>query len=147
MHTNSVMPELGGLGRPGDHWPSQYLADQLSLFQPGRADYPHLLLLATPMFFTFRHHCNNVKTHAASGVEKSKLVVVFQFPITIHMVKSVCVDYYTLLSNKSIIYFFLDNWQNHSLSIDRTRGVTWRRLLWAQCPPSWSRSDQSCFGP
>jgi hypothetical protein len=33
------------------------LADQLTLFQPGRADYPHLLLLAPPMFFTFRHHC------------------------------------------------------------------------------------------
>ena len=37
--------------------PSQFLADQLTLFQPGRADYPHLLLLAPPMFFTFRHHC------------------------------------------------------------------------------------------
>ena len=35
---------------------AQYLADQLTLFQPGRADYPHLLLLAPPMFFTFRHH-------------------------------------------------------------------------------------------
>ena len=45
-----VMPEPGGKqGAP------QYLADQLTLFQPGRADYPHLLLLAPPMFFTFRH--------------------------------------------------------------------------------------------
>ena len=35
----------------------QVLADQLTLFQPGRADYPHLLLLAPPKFFTFRHHC------------------------------------------------------------------------------------------
>ena len=36
---------------------AQYLADQLTLFKPGRADYPHLLLLAHSMFFTFRHHC------------------------------------------------------------------------------------------
>ena len=28
----------------------QYLADQLTLFQPGRADYPHLLLLAPQCF-------------------------------------------------------------------------------------------------
>ena len=28
----SVVPELGG---PGGHWPPQYLADQLTLFQPG----------------------------------------------------------------------------------------------------------------
>ena len=34
----------------------QYLADQLTIFEPGRADYPHLLLLAPSMFFTFRHH-------------------------------------------------------------------------------------------
>ena len=43
-------------GGQGGHWPPQYLADQLTLFQPGRADYPHLMLLAPPMFFTFRHH-------------------------------------------------------------------------------------------
>ena len=36
--------------------PPQYFADQLTLFEPGRADYPQLLLLAPPMFFTFRHH-------------------------------------------------------------------------------------------
>ena len=30
---------------------------QLTLFEPGRADYPHLLLLAPPKFFTFRQHC------------------------------------------------------------------------------------------
>ena len=34
----------------------QYLADLLILFHPGRTEYPHLLLLAPPMFFTFRHH-------------------------------------------------------------------------------------------
>ena len=38
----------------------QYLADQLTQFQPGRADYPHLSLLAPPMFFTFRHHCHMI---------------------------------------------------------------------------------------
>ena len=30
---------------------------QLTLFQPGRADYPHLLLLTPSKFFTFLHHC------------------------------------------------------------------------------------------
>ena len=37
--------------RGGGHWPLQYLTDQLTLFQPGREDYPHLLLLATPNVF------------------------------------------------------------------------------------------------
>ena len=36
---------------------SQYLSDQLTLFRPGRADYPHLLLLVPPKFFTFQNHC------------------------------------------------------------------------------------------
>ena len=44
-------------GGQGGHWPPQYLADQLTLLQPGRADYPYLSPLAPPMFFTFRHHC------------------------------------------------------------------------------------------
>ena len=47
-------------GGQGGHWPPQYLADQLTLFEPGRADYPHLLLLAPSMFFTFRHHCIHI---------------------------------------------------------------------------------------
>ena len=38
------------------------LADQSTLFKLARADYPHLLLLASPMFFTFRHHCTYVLT-------------------------------------------------------------------------------------
>ena len=29
----------------------------LTLFEPARADYPHLLLLAPPKFFTFQQHC------------------------------------------------------------------------------------------
>ena len=46
-----------GIGGPGGPLDPQYLPDQLTLFELGRADYPHLLLLAPPMFFTFRHHC------------------------------------------------------------------------------------------
>ena len=44
---NSVMPEPRG---PGEPLAPPYLADQLTLFQPRRADYPHLLPLASPMF-------------------------------------------------------------------------------------------------
>ena len=42
----------------GGHWPGppQYLANQSTLFHPGSADYPYLLLLAPPMFFTFWQH-------------------------------------------------------------------------------------------
>ena len=47
-----------GAGTGGATGPPQYLADQLILFQPGRAEYPHQLLLAPPMFFTFRHYCS-----------------------------------------------------------------------------------------
>ena len=52
--TDSLMPEPGG---PGGPLAPQYLADRSTLFQLGRADYPHLLLLVPPMFFPFRHHC------------------------------------------------------------------------------------------
>ena len=51
----------GGGARGATGPPPQYLADKLTLFQPGRADYPHLLLLAPPMFFTFRHHWKIIK--------------------------------------------------------------------------------------
>ena len=44
------MPELGGGG-------GQFLADQLTLFQPRAADSAHPLLLAPQNFFTFRHRC------------------------------------------------------------------------------------------
>ena len=64
--TWAVMPEPGGPGHWG-HWPPQYLADQLTLFEPGRADYPHLLLLASPMFFTFRHHCTSTRNCSLLG--------------------------------------------------------------------------------
>ena len=39
VYSDSVMPEPGG---PGGPLAPQYLADQLTPFQPGRADYPHL---------------------------------------------------------------------------------------------------------
>ena len=46
-----------GTGVPGPLAP-KFLAGQITLFQPGRVHYPHHLLLAPPMFFTFRYHCN-----------------------------------------------------------------------------------------
>ena len=56
MNDSSISGAGTGRGQ-GSHWPPQYFADQLTLFEPGRADYPHLLLLAPSMFLTFRHHC------------------------------------------------------------------------------------------
>ena len=44
-------------GGQGGHWPPQYLADQLTLFQPGVGRLCPPLPLAPPKFFTFRHHC------------------------------------------------------------------------------------------
>ena len=52
----SVMPEPG---EPGGTLPPptpQYLADQLTLFQPWGADSAHHLLVAPLVFFTFQHH-------------------------------------------------------------------------------------------
>ena len=46
----TVMPEPGGPGGPLPP-PPQYLADQLTLFEPRRADYPHLVLLWAPQKF------------------------------------------------------------------------------------------------
>ena len=43
----SVMPDLGGQGGP---LAPQYLADQSTLFQTGRADYPNLSLMAPQIF-------------------------------------------------------------------------------------------------
>ena len=37
-----MVPEPGGSGGP---LAPQYFVDKLTLFKPGRADYPHLLLL------------------------------------------------------------------------------------------------------
>ena len=39
-YSNTVVPEPGGA--KGATAPPQYLSDQLNLFEPGRADYPHL---------------------------------------------------------------------------------------------------------
>ena len=35
---------------PGVPWHTQYLADQLTLFQPGGTDYAHLITTGTPGF-------------------------------------------------------------------------------------------------
>ena len=56
--THSIS-DAGTRGARGATAPPQYLADQWTLLQPGRADYPHLLLLEPPKFFTFRHHCDS----------------------------------------------------------------------------------------
>ena len=41
---------LLSLGVPGVPWHTQILADQLTLFQPGRTDYAHLITTGTPEF-------------------------------------------------------------------------------------------------
>ena len=50
----AVMPEPWGPGGPLP--PTQYLADQLTLFQPGEGRFAPQLIMAPPIFFTFRHH-------------------------------------------------------------------------------------------
>ena len=42
---------------PGGHMPPHFLADQLTLSQPGRAHYPHQVLRATPDFQTLQRPC------------------------------------------------------------------------------------------
>ena len=44
------MSGLLSLGVPGVPWYTQYLADQLTLFQPGGTDYTHLITTGTPGF-------------------------------------------------------------------------------------------------
>ena len=44
-------------GRPGGHVPPHFLADQLTLSQPGGAHYPHPVLCAPPDFQTLRRPC------------------------------------------------------------------------------------------
>ena len=41
---------LSSLGVPGVPWHTQILADQVTLFQPGGTDYPHLITTGTPGF-------------------------------------------------------------------------------------------------
>ena len=56
-----VLISTSGMPKPrgqGGHWPpSQYLADQLTLFKPWGADSAWSLLLAPQNLFTFRRHC------------------------------------------------------------------------------------------
>ena len=52
----AVMTKRGGAKvatGPTNIWQISYV----TLSEPGRANYPHLLLLAPSMFFTFRHDC------------------------------------------------------------------------------------------
>ena len=51
---NSGLSQAGG---PGGHVPPQFLADQLTLSQPGGAHYPHPVLQAPPDFQTLRRPC------------------------------------------------------------------------------------------
>ena len=55
MHSDS------GSGGPGGPLAPKYFANQLTLFEPEKVDYPHLLLLAPPMIYTFRQHCHGTK--------------------------------------------------------------------------------------
>ena len=48
---------LSSLGVPGVPWHTQILADQLTLFQPGEADYAHQIIMAPPDFQTFLRPC------------------------------------------------------------------------------------------
>ena len=51
------MPEPGmpGVPGPGCYWQPPFLADQLTLFQPGQTDFAHYNITGTPNFFT--SHC------------------------------------------------------------------------------------------
>ena len=54
LHTYAGLSQAGG---PGGPVPPQFLADQLTLSQPGGAHYPHLVLCALPDFQTLRRPC------------------------------------------------------------------------------------------
>ena len=49
-------------GSQGGHWPPKYLADQLTLFQPGEGRLSHLLLLPPPKKKNHLHHVFNENT-------------------------------------------------------------------------------------
>ena len=61
--THSLSRDAGTGGAGGGTLAPKYLADQLTLFQPGEADSAQPLQLAPQNFFTFRHHCS-VVTHS-----------------------------------------------------------------------------------
>ena len=88
-------------GGQGGHWPPQYFADQLTLFEPGRADFPHLLLLAPPMFFTFRHHWTDSNILCINTLYRSKRFKSYHSvqPPQLHL----AVHMYWLWSKKSIM--------------------------------------------
>ena len=53
----STMSGPSQAGGPGGHVPPHFLADQLTLSQPGGAHYPHTVVRATPDFQTLRRPC------------------------------------------------------------------------------------------
>ena len=53
---NTEMPEEGA----GGQFPAPFLADQLTLFQPGGADYAHHITTSPPDFWTVRRLCDNI---------------------------------------------------------------------------------------
>ena len=75
------MPETGG---PVGPLAPQYLADQLTLFKPGRADYPHLLLLAPSKFFTFR---------GITGFNRNKFILYIQLQLHLTEEKNIAIRY------------------------------------------------------
>ena len=50
LRPDYVLSGLSSLGVPGVPWHTQYLADHLTLFQPGGTDYTHLITTGTPGF-------------------------------------------------------------------------------------------------
>ena len=50
MKYGIVNAGLSSLGVPGVPWQTQILADQLTLFQPGGTDFPHIITIGTPGF-------------------------------------------------------------------------------------------------
>ena len=62
VHTLSLkyLAGVSSLGVPGVPWHTQILADQLTLSQPGGADYAHQIILAPPDFQTIRRPCLEV---------------------------------------------------------------------------------------
>ena len=71
------MVEPGGPGGPLA--PPQYFADQLTLIQPGRADYPHVSLLAPQMFFTFLHWGNIINLSCINEYKNLKAILKHTF--------------------------------------------------------------------
>ena len=78
------------MGVPGVPWHTQYLADQLTLFQPGGTDYTHLITTGTPGFSDLPTALNQdrvkiemrlQKVFGPSVVLQEKLIYVWKLPL------------------------------------------------------------------